>query len=223
MTPSRHSQNAPTVDAEADAAEDGAHARVGRKRDHTRDAAILDAALEVLAEVGYAGMTMDMVAVRARAGKATVYRRWSSKTELVLDAVARLKRNMVDLDRLPDTGTLRGDLVGLIRPQSLAEGQHRLRVMAGLTSVLSHDAGLADAVNAAINEPWVDAYRVFFQRAIDRGEIAIPADIETVLYVVPSMAAFRVLIQRQPVDRDFLVSLIDGLLLPALRPNPDPA
>ncbi|MGI8475910.1 MAG: TetR family transcriptional regulator, partial [Thermomicrobiales bacterium] len=54
--------------------------RVGRKRDHTRDAAILAAALVVLAEVGYAGMTMDMVAVRAKAGKATVYRRWSSKT-----------------------------------------------------------------------------------------------------------------------------------------------
>lgn len=222
MTPSRHTRSIPTVGAEAVDAEDGAHTQVGRKRDHTRDAAILDAALEVLAEVGYTGMTMDMVAVRAKAGKATVYRRWSSKSDLVLDAVARMKRAMVDLDRLPDTGTLRGDLLGLIRPVSLAEGEHRLRVMAGLTSLLAHDAELADAVNAVVNEPWVDAYRVLFHRAIDRGEIAIPADIETVLHVVPSMVAFRVLIQRRPFDRDYLVSLIDGVLLPALRPAPAP-
>ena len=198
-------------------AESGQPARLGRKRDHTRDAAILDAALEVLAEVGYDGMTMDMVAVRAKAGKATIYRRWPSKAELVLDAVARMKRGQVDLDRLPDTGTLRGDLVALIRPQSIEEAERKLKVMAGLASMLSHDRGLAEAVNAAIVEPWADAHRVFMRRAVDRGEIPASADVETLSRVVPSMAAYRTLIQREPVDRDFLVSLIDGLLLPAIR------
>lgn len=192
--------------------------RVGRKRDHTRDAVILDAALEVLAEVGYAGMTMDMVAVRAKAGKATVYRRWASKEDVVLDAVARMKRSMVNLDRLPDTGTLRGDLVALIKPQSTAEEEHKLKVMAGLASMLSQAPGLADAVNAAVNEPWVAAYRVLMRRAVDRGEILDSIYFETLVHIVPSMAAYRVIIQRKPVDRDFLVSLIDGLLLPALRP-----
>lgn len=192
--------------------------RVGRKRDHTRDAVILDAALEVLAEVGYAGMTMDMVAVRAKAGKATVYRRWPSKAEVVLDAVARMKRGMVDLERLPDTGTLRGDLVALIKPQSIAEEEQKLKVMAGLASMLSHDPDLADAVNAAVNEPWVDAYRVLMRRSVDRGEIPGSIYFETLVHIVPSMAAYRVIIQRKPVDREFLLSLIDGLLLPALRP-----
>ena len=59
----------------------------GRKRDPSRDAALLDATLEVLAEVGAEGLTMDLVAARAGAGKATIYRRWTSKTELILDAV----------------------------------------------------------------------------------------------------------------------------------------
>lgn len=194
----------------------GQPSRLGRKRDHTRDAVILDAALEVLAEVGYDGMTMDMVAVRAKAGKATLYRRWPSKAELVLDAVARMKRSQVDLDRLPDTGTLRGDLVAVIKPQSIEEAERKLKVMAGLASMLSHDRGLAEALNAAIIEPWADAHRVFMHRAVDRGEIPA-ADIETLSHVVPSMAAYRTLIQRKPVDRGFLVSLIDGLLLPALR------
>ncbi len=195
----------------------GQPARLGRKRDHTRDAVILDAALEVLAEVGYDGMTMDMVAVRAKAGKATLYRRWPSKAELVLDAVARMKRSQVDLDRLPDTGTLRGDLVAMIKPQSMEEAERKLKVMAGLASMLSHHSGLAEAVNAAIVEPWAEAHRVFMHRAVDRGEIPAAADVETLSHVVPSMAAYRTLIQREPVDRGFLVSLIDGLLLPALR------
>lgn len=221
MTRTSPTANASTVETGAVEARDGEgnHARVGRKRDHTRDAAILDAALEVLAEVGYAGMTMDMVAVRARAGKATVYRRWSSKSDLVLDAVARMKRNQVDLDRLPDTGTLRGDLVALMGPETMVEEGYKLTVMAGLVSMLSHHTGLADVVNAAIHEPWVEVHRVLIQRAVDRREIPASTDIETVAEVMPSMAAYRVLIQRRPVDRDFLVSLIDGVLLPALRPE----
>ena len=89
--------------------------RVGRPLDVTRDADILDAALDVLAEEGFDGMTIDMVAARAKAGKATLYRRWPSKTELVIDAVACMKNKDINVDDLPNTGTLRGDLVAMIR------------------------------------------------------------------------------------------------------------
>ncbi len=218
MTPFKPAEDTATHDDGLIKAGHEQHGRVGRKRDHTRDAAILDATLEVLADVGYAGMTMDMVAVRAKAGKATVYRRWSSKEELVLDAVARLKRSQVDPGHLPDTGNLRGDLVALMRPETLVEEGRKLKVLAGLVSVLSHDPELADAVNAAIHEPWVEVNRLFMQRAVDRDEIPASVDIETVSRVIPSMAAFRVLIQRKPVDRDFFVSVIDGVVLPAVRP-----
>src|SRR3954467_1290919 len=95
---------------------DGAPRKLGRRRDHTRDAEILDAALEVLAETGYDGMTIDMVAARAKAGKATLYRRWASKSDLVIDAVGCMKKGVYDLDNLPDTGSLRGDLLALIKP-----------------------------------------------------------------------------------------------------------
>ena len=88
--------------------------KLGRKRDHTRDPEILAAALEILAETGFDGMTIDMVATRAKAGKATLYRRWPSKNELVIDAVACMKQADLDQSRLPDTGTLRGDLVAMM-------------------------------------------------------------------------------------------------------------
>lgn len=190
--------------------------RLGRKRDHSRDVAILNAALDVLAEAGYEGFTMDMVAIRAKAGKATVYRRWSTKAELVLDAVAHLKRSQVDLDRLPDTGTLRGDLLALFKPQSNEEAERKLKVMAGLSSMLAQHQNLADAASAVMVEPWVAAHRALMQRAVDRGEVSGLADIATASQIVPSMAAYRALIQRRPFDKAFLLSMIDGFLLPAL-------
>jgi len=189
--------------------------RLGRKRDHTRDPEILDAALDVLAESGFDGMTIDMVAARAKAGKATIYRRWPSKADLVLDAVACMKAGEIDFERLPDTGTLRGDLVAMIRPRTIEEGERKLRIMAGLFSMISSSPELADAARAAIIEPRAAVNREFLQRAIDRGEISPDCDIEALAVLTPAMAAFRLLILRQPVDAEFLVALIDGVLLPA--------
>jgi AcrR family transcriptional regulator len=199
------------VDAPAESAP-----KLGRKRDHTRDPEILDAALEVLAETGYDGMTMDMVATRAKAGKATVYRRWSSKGELVLDAIACMKASDIDYDNLPDTGTLRGDLVAMIKPHSIQDAERKLQVMAGVVSLLSRSPELTDAANTALVEPRAKVNRILMQRAIDRGEISADCDVETLALISPSMATYRVLILRKPVDRSFLLSLIDGVILPAL-------
>lgn len=191
-------------------------AKLGRKRDHTRDPEILAAALEVLAETGFDGMTIDMVAARAKAGKATLYRRWPSKNELVLDAVACMKQGDLDVDHLPDTGTLRGDLVAMIKPHSIEAAEKKMQIMAGLMSMLSAAPELAEAANNAIAKPRAAANRFLMQRAIDRGEISPQCDIDTLCLVTPSMAAYRTLIERQPVDQAFLVSLIDGVILPAL-------
>ncbi len=181
----------------------GSAPRLGRKRDHTRDADILDAALEVLAETGYDRMTMDMVAARAKAGKATVYRRWASKGELVVDAIACMKKNDIDFEHLPDTGTLRGDLVAMIKPHAIEDGERKLQIMAGLTSMLARDPDLVDAVTAAIVEPRASVNRLFMRRAIERGEISADTDVETLAMIMPSMTAYRVLILQQPVDRAY--------------------
>jgi AcrR family transcriptional regulator len=195
-------------------------AQPGRKRDNSRNAKILEATLEVLADVGAAHLTMDMVAARAGAGKATIYRRWASKTEMVIDAVAHMKRNQVDIERLPDTGTLRGDLLGLFKPPSIKEGERKLKIMTGLASLLSQDQAIADAANTAVVQPWAEAHSVLMQRALDRGEISASADIGTLSQIIPSMAAFRTLVQRKPVDLEFLVSMVDGVIMPALRRQP---
>lgn len=207
----------PEIDGpETDGPGTDGHSRPGRKRDHSRDPEILAAAVDVLAECGYDGMTVDMVATRAKAGKATVYRRWPSKAELVIDAVACMKQAPSTLDELPDTGTLRGDLVALIRPHSLDDAQRKAQVMGGLVSMLSRDPHLADAVNEAIVEPRARVNRLLMERARDRGEIAAGTDIDTVAHIAPSMTAFRTIVQRKPVDREWALSILDGVVLPAL-------
>jgi len=192
-------------------------ARTGRKRDHTRDPEILDATLDVLAETGYDGMTIDQVAARAKAGKATLYRRWPSKAELVIDAVACMKREALSPDALPDTGTLRGDLVAMIKPPSIEDAERKLRIMTGVVSMLSKQPHLREAVQAAMVEPRAAANRFLLQRAIRRGEIRPDCDVDTLALLSASMVCYRTLIQQLPVDREFLLVVIDEILLPAVR------
>ena len=193
--------------------------RLGRKRDHTRDNDILEAALDVLAETGYDGMTIDMVATRAKAGRATLYRRWASKSDLVLDAVACMKSKDLDLQTLPDTGTLRGDLVAMVRPPNIRDAERKLNVMTGVVSMIARDPEMAAAAQEAIVAPRAAANRVLFQRAIERGEIAADVDLDTLSMIAPAMAAFRTLILRKSPDREFLVGIIDNVVLPAARRN----
>ncbi|WP_395639799.1 TetR/AcrR family transcriptional regulator [Pseudolysinimonas sp.] len=197
--------------------------KLGRKRDHTRDADILESALDVLAETGYDGMTIDMVAARAKAGKATLYRRWPSKAELVIDAVACLKQSDHDPENLPDTGSLRDDLIAMIRTPTVLEGERKLQVMAGIASMVSRSPELAEAARQAIVEPRLAINRALMQRARDRGEIAPDADIELAAMIAPAMVSYRVLMLRTPTTRDFMISLIDGVILPALGIRATPA
>jgi AcrR family transcriptional regulator len=190
--------------------------RVGRPLDVSRDADILDATLDVLAEQGFDGMTIDMVAARAKAGKATLYRRWPSKTELVIDAVACMKNGDINLDTLPDTGTLRGDLVAMIKAPSIQDAAKKLKIMAGLISLLARNPELAEVAQATVIAPRAALNRVFLQRAIDRGEIAPDVDIDFVANISPSMVTYRTMMLGQPVDRDFLIKVIDEVLLPAV-------
>jgi len=193
-----------------------ANAKLGRPLDLTRDADILDAALDVLAEEGFDGMTIDMVAARAKAGKATLYRRWPSKTELVIDAVACMKNNDLNFDDLPDTGTLRGDLVAMIKPPTIRDAERKLRVMAGLISLLARNPELAEAAQIAVIAPRAEMNRIFLQRAIDRGEIGADVDIAMVANISPSMVTYRTMMLARPVDREFLISLIDKVILPSV-------
>ncbi len=217
MSDSKKKKSIP-VQSPADHSAPKPETTLGRKRDHTRDAKILEATIEILAESSFEGMTMDMVASRAKAGKATVYRRWSSKVELVRDALSWMNQSHLELGSLPDTGSLREDLLTLLKPQSMVEEERKFKVLAGLGSFLQHPT-FADTGTAGIFDPWMVVNRELMKRAIARGEIPAHADIEMACQVITSVACFRGLVERKVFDKVFFTSLIDGIILPALK-NP---
>jgi AcrR family transcriptional regulator len=187
----------------------------GRKRDPARDAPILDATLAVLAEAGYEGTTIDMVAARARAARATVYRRWPAKADLVLAAAARLAQSDVSLDRLPDTGSFRGDVIAMFAPDTRDDQQVRLRALSGLLMGARTDKRLADAATQAGIGHWIEANRILMRRAVNRGEFP-PADVGTLAQVIPMMCVSRA-VRQEPITREFSLALLDGVIIPALR------
>ncbi|MEJ5914012.1 TetR-like C-terminal domain-containing protein [Pseudokineococcus sp. 1T1Z-3] len=178
----------------------------------------MDAAIDVLVEQGFDGMTVDAVAARARAGKATMHRRWPSKVVLALEAVARLEAADVDLDALPDTGSFRGDITGLIRPKALEDGQRRLRIKGALVTMTARKPRLATAAAEVSTGPWVRANRVLIERALDRGEFPREhVDVAVLSEVVPQLCSARACLRLLPITPEYLLSVIDGVLIPALH------
>lgn len=194
-------------------------ARAGRKRDHSRDRVILDATLLVLADTGYDGLTIDKVAATAGAARATVYRRWPTKADLVLAAVEQLSGGDVDLDALPDTGSLREDMAAMILTETEHEQQFRTKVMTGLLSLsFTEEPRMAEAATGAGLGPWIAAIELLMRRAVERGEFpAIDADAVGVLAPVLPMLCIARAVQREPITREFSLTMIDQVIIPALR------
>lgn len=189
----------------------------GRKRDPRHDTQILDATLELLAETGYEAATVDSVAARAGAARATVYRRWPTKVDLVLAAVDHLSSSDAALGDLPDTGNLRDDLMASIRVENVDAQRFRINVMSGLQGAVRTEPRLAALAGAAGAVPWIEAGRTLLQRAVDRGEYPPPKDIDVLARVIPTICIHRVAIEQQPITRLFCLALIDGVVLPAMR------
>lgn len=193
-----------------------AEVRPGRRRDPSRDASMLEATLLLLAESGYGGLTIDKVAARVGAARATVYRRWPTKADLVLDAVAHLSRGDVALDALPDTGSLRGDLVAMVLPPSEEDERFRMRVLAAVASLsFVEDPRLGEAAVEAGLRPWTAAIEALIRRALDRGEFP-SGDVAALAPVIP-MACLARAVMHQPITREFSLMMIDKVLVPALR------
>src|SRR5215470_9092845 len=148
--------------------------RGGRSMDGSRDVVLREAALALLAEVGYDRLTMDAVAARARAGKTTIYRRWPGKAELVVDALNSLK----GAPDIPDTGSLRQDLRALAESITSAESQFGAQVTIGMVNALAHDGELRRVFGEKFIAPRTAGYRTVFERAVARGEMPGGHDLD---------------------------------------------
>ncbi|MEV4555491.1 TetR/AcrR family transcriptional regulator [Kitasatospora sp. NPDC049285] len=143
--------------------------RRGRPRDAGRDRALLEATLAVLAESGYGGLTTAAVAARAGVSTATLYRRWSSKEELVIAAAA--VHTPTDTDTPPGTGTLAGDLRVVLHDKATTVTGESGRLMRALIGEAAHNTALAEALATAFLAPVYRRVTAVVHLAVERGEI----------------------------------------------------
>lgn len=156
---------------------------------------------------------MAAVAARAGASKATVYRRWGSKAELVIDAVAGHLDAVQVLERVPDTGSLTGDLHAL---RALKINDRQLwQALPGLAVELQKTPEVAPLVRERLVGPRVDIIRGLLERARARGELRPPdADTKLLAQIPAAVVTYRLFIMGEPVDTDFLVKTCEEILIP---------
>jgi AcrR family transcriptional regulator len=161
-------------DISGDPSREHVRVRRGRLRDPEVDAAILTAAMDLLAEIGYARLTMDHVAARARVGKASLYLRWPNKVALVAEAIQHRSAVVPDI---PDIGSLREDMLAflqeLLRSKTAAQ-----RAIAAVTGEIASNPELAKAWRQGVSGSLVACTREIVERAIRRGELPADSDVE---------------------------------------------
>jgi len=193
---------------------------VRRRLSDARFGEIYSATLDVLADVGYDRMTMDGVAARAKASKATLYRHWPGKSELVVDAVRHLRGATTTTP--PDTGTLRGDLRALLGGVTEHADDAQVCMMRGMIAACGRDAELAQIFQEQLVDAKRGAMLALLERARQRGEIGDDVDLDLLVDVAPAMLVFRRLLTTRTVDSAYLDQLVDQVWLPLLSPSQVP-
>jgi AcrR family transcriptional regulator len=183
---------------------------IGRPREERADRAILQAALELMAEQGVRDLRMDEVADRAGVGKATIYRRYRSKEELVAATIATLVSTTITL---PDTGSTRTDLLSLMRSAvALYSGSVEAALMPSLVDAMSRDPDLARTVREAFLAGRRAALREVLERGVERGDLRADFDRELALDVLGGPLFYRLLITGGPIDEQLAEDVADLVL-----------
>lgn len=181
-----------------------------------REQELFGATLEVLAEVGYDRLTMDAVASRAKASKATLYRKWDGKAALVIDALMSQKTPQI----LPaDTGSLRGDLLAVFCGTGGLTDKHQTDLLGSVITAIGRDAEFAAQFRNRFIAPKAAVARQIYERAQERGELRDGIDIDLVSTALPGIILHRMFLLGDPPTQDLIARVIDQVILPAATHN----
>ena len=170
--------------------------------------------MRVLSEVGYAGMTMDAVAAEAGVSKATIYRRWETKADLLVSVVDAAS---IDTLAVPDTGSLRDDLVDLLTSLFRVLDGPGGKASRALLGVINDEPALAAAFHGGPQERWARAFRQVFAQAIARGEIETSAATSLGAEAGPAIFLLRWMISGRQIDQALAGAVVDEVMMPLLR------
>jgi AcrR family transcriptional regulator len=182
----------------------------GRPRSERSQRAILEATAELLEESGFVELTMEEVAVRAQVSKATIYRRWSTKGTLVFDAFVA---HFLARQPLPDTGSLRGDLLAALRSWiRVVKGTVTGRTLVGLIAEVQRDPELAEVWSDRFVRPVRAQHRIMIDRAVERGEIPSDTDADVALDLLFGPAYHRLLQSHLTLSDRFARAVVDTIV-----------
>ncbi|HTU28632.1 MAG TPA: TetR/AcrR family transcriptional regulator [Solirubrobacteraceae bacterium] len=192
-----------------------------RRRGQELEAALLDAAWDELVEVGFAGLTMESVAGRARTGVAVLYRRWANKEQLVFAAIEHY-RTARPLE-VPDTGSLREDLLTLLTGFGTERATFVAVAAAAAFSGLLAGTGLtpAQAREKFVGDQPLWRAHAIYQRAHDRGEIDLDRLPPAVLTMPFDLVRHDLLMNLEPVGAERIRAVVDKLFLPLVHRHLD--
>jgi AcrR family transcriptional regulator len=181
-----------------------------------RERAICQAVVDLVNESSYESVTMDAVAARAKASKATIYRRWANKDDLLIDALQRVFDDRSDA--LPDTGTLRNDLLTRINqqirePKLLNAYKAALK---GLVHAACTDPLLAGVIRTSFMEAQIQTLQRLLDRAHASGELQNPVAAALAWEVVQAQFSARTSLEAAPVDAAYVEHVVDDVLMPVL-------
>jgi AcrR family transcriptional regulator len=189
---------------------------ITRRRGEALETALLDAAWDELQAVGYARMTMEAVADRAGTSRAVVYRRWRNKAELVIAALRRHQPLLTD--EVPDTGSLRGDVIALLRRMSERMAQTGTETIFSLLGDYLADPDLFSRVQGQLLSIAPAVMAAILRRAADRGEAR--DEISPQITTLPT-GLFRqeLFLHRGPPSEQVITGIVDQIFLPLVRPH----
>jgi len=181
-----------------------------------REAEILEAALAVLGEVGYDRFNMDAVAQKAKASKATLYRRWNGKVQLVIDALQHDHRQHHFTEQgMVDTGSLRGDLIEAFCGHGGLTDKPEVDAFGAILTAIARDAEFAEAFRNQVLAPKLAGSKALFERAKERGEIRADVDIELLAPALAGIVLHRFFLVGERPTKALIESVIDQIILPA--------
>jgi len=184
------------------------HRRPGRPRSEQAERAIIDAALSLFAESGPDGLCMEQVAARAGVGKATIYRRWPGKEDLLLDALAALKTPLPE----PRGRSVREDLVAVLDAMcGDTADPRRARQLSLLQGEGAKYPRLMARLIETVVEPPREVVRSVLRRGVATGELREDTDVEAALYLLRG-AALASTGHSEPIPRDYARRVVDSLL-----------
>lgn len=183
----------------------------GRPLNTAIDEQLLRATQDLLIEDGFERLTMDAVAKRCGASKATIYRRWPSKTALVVAAAAAL----FQAPALPDTGDLREDLLACGRAY-VQTGGRNAEVLASVINASRHDPALREAAQQVLGAPYGGLFEGVLARGVDRELVPGDLDLDTIAQMFPAYAYQKVAARGLLVEEADVRRVVDNVLMPAL-------